>query len=569
MFYDNLPGINVTLKDGGLIIPENGDSESILIIAPSLAKDAPEEPVLVRSSNELVQYGFGDFYVNGDVNPIAAEWKAAADAGARIIYLAALKEITAEMAAELEANAIADAVAKGATQVEAEAKFSTVLTGSTEQHGLRRTFVHFYEQLMSNLLDFTVDHVVVKGATIEDQVTDLTGAFFPEVHNVEEFPAIGGFITSSYVVESDFLDFPAVFEELTSDTLALRVGGADVTLTIPAKSYDGQNLSLNDLAVDLQAVVDASALKAKVRADNGKIALHFAEPASVLPATTAAALKVDAKVAVWRKTPQGVIVRGSFAQTIADFCATKTLMKASAIGYIGTKSPVDAKVSTIRKHVDNLMKIDTEISPFLQVVGSEVGVNLPNTNALHYVNGATHYAATIASLRKEGAPTNKQVLGVKAIRFDYSLRQLSRLTSKKIVTFRLKDATQLVVTDGITTAPSIMVGGKLRDSDYTRLSTLRITQLAIEVVREAVEPFVGSSNEMPQYNALNTAIKSALEKIREVGAIQGYNFRIVNAAGRLDEATILLEVVPAFELRRINIQVSLAPSEAMLASFNQ
>lgn len=106
----------------------------------------------------------------------------------------------------------------------------------------------------------------------------------------------------------------------------------------------------------------------------------------------------------------------------------------------------------------------------------------------------------------------KPIKGVKAIRFDYSLRQLSKLTSKKIVTFRLKDSTQLVVTDGITTAPSIFMAGKVRESDFARLSTLRITQLAIQVVREAVEPFIGEANEMPQYNAMNTAIKSALEK---------------------------------------------------------
>ena len=98
MLYENLPGINVTLKDGGLIVPERGGSESILIIAPSLAKDAPEEPVLIRSSTELVQAGFGDFYVAGEVNPIVAEWKVATDAGARMVYLVALKEISLERA---------------------------------------------------------------------------------------------------------------------------------------------------------------------------------------------------------------------------------------------------------------------------------------------------------------------------------------------------------------------------------------------------------------------------------------------------------------------------------------
>lgn len=101
------------------------------------------------------------------------------------------------------------------------------------------------------------------------------------------------------------------------------------------------------------------------------------------------------------------------------------------------------------------------------------------------------------------------------------------------------------------------MAGKVRESDFARLSTLRITQLAIQVVREAVEPFIGEANEMPQYNAMNTAIKSALEKIREAGAIQGYKFSIENLGVYLDEVTVTLEIIPAFELRRVQVQVNL------------
>lgn len=565
MFYENLPGINVTLKDGGLIIPERGGSESLLIIAPSLVKDAPDEPVLVRSSSELVQYGFGDFYVGGEVNPIAAEWKAAADGGARLIYLVALKEIDAAYAAELEAAAIANAVAEGKTLADAQAKFKNVLTGTTFENKMNRKFVHYYEMLMSNLIDFTVDHVVVKGVTLEDEVANLSGAFFPEVANAEEFPNIGGMVISSHVIESDVIEYPATIATATSDKLVFNVGGADVSITIPAKVYNGTQLTIGDFVNDLQAVINASPLKAKVRHENGRVIFYFAQEAKVGAATTASALKLAGKVSVYKKTSHGIVVRGSFAQTLADYCVTKTLMKSSVLGYIGVKSPVDSKVSTIRKYVDQLMKLDTEISPYLQVVASEVGIVMPSSNNIHYINGATNYAATVANLRKESAPTNKPVKGIQAVRFDYSTRQLSRLTGKKIVTFRLKDGTQLVVTDGITTAPFITGAGLKRDSDFTRLSTLRITQLAIEVVREAVEPFIGEPNEMPQYNALNTAIKSALEKIREAGAIQGYNFTVANLSSRLDEASIILEIIPAFELRRVEVVVNLAPSQDMYA----
>ncbi|MFE4029169.1 phage tail sheath protein [Priestia sp. YIM B13551] len=567
MLYENLPGINVTLKDGGLIIPETGGSESILIIAPSLVASAPEEPVLVRSSSELVSFGFGDFYVGGQVNPIAAEWKAATDGGAKVVYLVALKEIDSARAGELEQAAIDAAVAGGLTSQAATTKYKDVLKGTTDAAAMRRKFVYFYDLLMSDLLDFSVDHVVLKGVTLEDEVASLEAAFFPEVPNIEDFPYIGGFVNSSYVLTGGVVNYPLAVSAGTSDKLVVKVGGTDATFTLPAKTYNGTTLTVNDLANDLQTVINASTsgVKGKVTVDNGKLVIYFADTAVVQAGTTATGLQLTGS-GVLQKTNQGLITKGSFAQTLADYCQTKTLMRDASIGYIGVKSPVDTKVSTIRKYVDELAKLDTEISPYLQVVVSEVGVILPVTNAVQYVNGATAYAALLCTLPKQSAPTNKKLPGVKAIRFDFSLRQLSRLTSKKFVTFRIKDGTSLVVTDGITTAPSILLGGVNRDSDFARVSTLRIAQLAITVVREAVDPFIGEANGMPEYNALNTAIKSALETIREAGAITGYKFSVANVTSRMDEATVILEIVPAFELRRVQVQVNLSPSDEYLAS---
>ncbi|MDK2600709.1 hypothetical protein QO179_24755 [Bacillus stercoris] len=59
--YPNLPGIEVTIADGGLILPEDSTTESLLIIAPCVKQDAPEEPVLVRQSSDLELNGFGTF----------------------------------------------------------------------------------------------------------------------------------------------------------------------------------------------------------------------------------------------------------------------------------------------------------------------------------------------------------------------------------------------------------------------------------------------------------------------------------------------------------------------------
>lgn len=565
--YDNLPGINVTVKDGGLIIPDSGGSESMLIIAPSLMKDAPTEPTLVRSSNELVTYGFGDFYVGGEVNPIAAEWKVAVDAGCKVIYLAALTEISATRAAELEAAAELKLMSRGLTKLAAQTKSEGILTGATEQARKNRLFVGFHELLMGTLLDFSVDHIVVKGVTLQDEVEGMQPAFFPEVDEIENFPHIGGFIVSSYTLSTDSLTYPIDIQPGVNDKLVLSTESGDATATLTEAKYDGRVLTLTDLATDIErALLEADTpINAKVRETNGSIVIYLQEELSVKAEDTTVDLGFEG-TAKWEKTPFGTIVRGSFAQTIADYCLQKTLMEHSVVGYIGVNSPNDTRAATIRKHVADLMTVDTEISPYLQVVASETGIVLPVSNQMYYTNGATHYAALVSTLAPESAPTNKVVPGVKASRFNYSLRQLSQLTSKKMVTFRVKNGNQLVVTDGVTTAPNIEIANIVRESDFARLSTLRITQLAITVVREACEPFIGEANQIPQYTSLNTAIRSALETIREAGAIMGYSFTVQATSNRLDEAVVSLEIIPAFELRRVDVEVNLTPPTELLTT---
>jgi hypothetical protein len=164
----------------------------------------------------------------------------------------------------------------------------------------------------------------------------------------------------------------------------------------------------------------------------------------------------------------------------------------------------------------------------------------------------------VSTLRAESAPTNKSVRGILGVKQPLSLRQLNTLTGKKYVTFRLKGG-QVVVTDGVTTAPDYEVGGVTRSSDFTRLSTLRITQAASQLVRDLCDPFIGEPNRMPQYNALNASIKGGLEAMKNQGALQDYRFSVVARGTTLNEAVVTLEIIPAFELRKISINVSLRP----------
>lgn len=526
--YEYLPGVDIATQDGGLILPEDTTTESMLIIAPSLAENAPEEPVLVRQSSELVSSGFGDFYVGGIVNPIAAEWKSAQDAGNRRVYLLALK-------------------------------------GKTE----KEQFLFLHELLFGVLADFSVDHVVLTGATVDKEIEGLVADDFVSNEEVQlEFPHVPGIrITGNSVISEEILSLPIEIKTGTNDTITLSVKQADgtskdSTITLKPGKYDGVTLKAEDLVKDVQTELEKLAdVKGRAYTSNGHLAIMLDKEFSVKASTaTDLGFKVGAASKVV-KDPLGVIVRGNFGKLLGDYAENQTLIHNSVITYIGVGAAREASLKGVKEQVDRLMKLDNEYSGHLQVIAHEVGILLPLTNQLYFLNGATHYAALISQLRPESAPTNKVLKGVRVVRYNYSLRQLNLLTGKRYVTFRLKNGS-LIVTDGCTTAPKLELAGVTRDSDYVRLSTVRITQEAIKVVRGACEPFIGEPNQMPQYNALNTSIKGALEAMRAAGALSDYKFTVVAESGTLDAAKVTLLLVPMFELRRISVEIGLRPPQS-------
>lgn len=432
--YPNLPGFEITVNDGGLIIPDVGTTESLLIIAPCrkvtgspAALDAPQEPTLIRNSAQL-KATFGDFVVGSNVNEIAAAWKAAFDGGCRRIYLLALHAPNA----------------------------GTPLT-LTEQfealHGL------FYGILQ----DFEVDHVVVVGNYADEQC-----------------PLVNGDLGTT--AASQLAELPGV-------------------ITIPDSDAEG---------------------------------------------------------------PLTETYEGNFAKLLGDYCENQTINNSPVIGYIGTK-PISGTVTmaAVASYVNNLITpTDDEqapnfYSPHVSVVsGPALGYTIPGKADAQFMNGVVTYAALVSTLRPESAPTNKPVAGVTGVQYNLSLSQLDRLSGARYVSFRLKRGA-VYVTDGITTAPRLTIGGETFDSDYTRLSTLRITLAAIDLIREIADPFIGEPAGIPQRNALTASIKTGLESMRTKGAVTNYAFSVIQDGTVIGQTTVTLQLVPAFENKKILVDVSL------------
>lgn len=502
--YPNLPGIEVSIADGGLILPEDATTESLLIIAPSLEDSAPQEPVLVRQSSDITGSGFGPFVKSGVVNPIAAAWKAAFEGGCRRIYLMALP-------------------------------------GSNDE----QRFLFLQDRFFGILADFSVDHVALVGvfADVEAQLSVL--------------PLNTEGVKQGYYQEGSTLTFPLTVT--TADNTIVFDGAEPLdlgeTAGIHSISVDARvYASAGDLVEEISTKLAATELGITAEVVNNKVVLSRATAFATINGTDAFGLPV---------ANAGGGISGNFALLAGQYAENQTLNHSSTIAYIGTTAPTANNLTAIKTKVDALSGMNNQYSGYVSVVASpELGYILPGKSDMYFTNGVVTYAALVTTLRPESATTNKRVYGVAGINYNLSLRQLNALSGNKFVTFRLK-GNQIVVTDGCTTAPDYYLGGTKQASDFARLSTLRITQAAAQLIRDLTEPYIGEPNRMPQYNALNATVKAGLESMKNEGAIFDYRFTIVAAGGTLSEAVITLELVPAFELRKVSVNVSLKPPYTM------
>lgn len=169
--------------------------------------------------------------------------------------------------------------------------------------------------------------------------------------------------------------------------------------------------------------------------------------------------------------------------------------------------------------------------------------------------GAAPYAGLINTLAPQSATTNKSVPGVNSLKL-LSSRQANELTGTRHVTM-LSRTRGLVVSRGLTGAHNVT---KYVRSDYVNLSTMRIVQAAVDLIRSVSDKYIGEPNNAPQINALDAEIDQVLLSMKGQGAINSYDFAISSTPDQrvLGELDINLTLVPAFEIVTINLVVSLS-----------
>lgn len=260
----------------------------------------------------------------------------------------------------------------------------------------------------------------------------------------------------------------------------------------------------------------------------------------------------------------------NFARQLAQHCTYTELKTAPAFGFIGCSKMNNTSLSNIAAKVKELLETDFDL-----VAKNNYGISILDRNSQRYpigknlnlvftqyssvmsndgygylCNGAAGYAGMVSTLPLDQSST-MQPIDINDINFYLSQNQLNQLTKAGIVTLRKSFTKGITVTDGTTMAPA--------ESVFRRLASSRIVGACEDLIRAASEPFIGKQNHAANRNALNTAIKSNLNKI--VGTlIETFEFKMVDTSttAKLSYISIDYTIVPIYEIREIrnNIRIS-------------
>lgn len=260
----------------------------------------------------------------------------------------------------------------------------------------------------------------------------------------------------------------------------------------------------------------------------------------------------------------------NFPRHLAQHCVYTSLKTFPTHGIIGCAKLNGVNLSTVADRVNEVLALDLDLyakksngnnmlnnNNLPHPIGRAISipfVQYPVTtgNGYNYIsNGASGYAGMISTLEADKSSTN-QPISLPSLAFELSNYQLSKLTGKGIVT--VKSTTQgTVITDGITMAPV--------DSAYRRLSTTKVINVVDAALRAVIEPYIGSQDNISTRNALQTAITSTLNKLKEK-LLSYYKFNIVSdpSSSRLGTIKVQYVIIPYNEIKEVRNSLSVQES---------
>ena len=253
----------------------------------------------------------------------------------------------------------------------------------------------------------------------------------------------------------------------------------------------------------------------------------------------------------------------NLARHLAQHCFYTSLQSYPTHGVIGCDKLSGVTLSTISERVNEVCGLNLDmyakklngnnvytannrpysIGRCVSIVFAQYPVSTGNGYA-YISSGASGYAGMLSTLAADVSSTNQNIaIDNSSLMLNLSNYQLTRLNTQGIVCFR-KIGDVVKVVDGITQDEM--------DSPYRRLSTIKIMNATAKLLRDAIQPFIGKTRSDETMNAMETAIKSVLNKVTGV-LITKYSYTISTSVddNYLGIVRIKYAITPAYEIKQV------------------
>jgi hypothetical protein len=216
-------------------------------------------------------------------------------------------------------------------------------------------------------------------------------------------------------------------------------------------------------------------------------------------------------------------------------------------------------ILTDTEFMDGTEQVDTneipvDLGKYISVVSETAFLRNNWYPAGYRASWAASYGGFYVGLPPASAPTNKPVPGASII-YKMALGAYDSLTGAGYVSLRTRPGGGVVVTD----APT----GTMPNSDWRRLSTVRIVKEVVDGVRVVLDPFIGEGTGASVRASMENAVGEVLLQAKKDKYLQDYkDFNVIQTPQQevLGVVEVNLVLIPAFEIRQINVTVSVSKS---------
>jgi hypothetical protein len=612
--YNNLPGILVNTVDGGLAVQRQPVADSTLVISTSGQGVANQPYQVVDRTKAALEFGLQG-------NLIRGMEEAASNSDNLILFRMGTAPMTLTgIGADSTPGALTAGFGLEFGQVQA-----TAATDYKVWYKAGVLAVYFGEALIysndplqtTDNGDLTIDGLIAGNAGL--QIGTGASATLANAITVQAAAALAGVAhqaapTLTACVTGLGLTGRQQFVALLK-ALDLLQGFQVKQIVVPEALFNAPNVAFyvaGDATTSLNnPVTNPSALDwLKTSADAyGNLTFQWASETTDSNGTAVAAF---AGVTLASRKAAG-FSEVNWGYTLANFCASVSMLGNECIGFIGTTGPASYKLVDVRKWVGYLPKYDAngvvttagagllgiaytagtdtahlnplcvdfasgsrkpgffqtasgqyddaaeqdinqnpiDIGAYLHVVADQA--ILSNGFATNYVsNIATFVAGICGMLDEKRALTNLSVSGIQQLPgLTYTPGQLDALTQVNINVLKTK-----------TTGPALLHDKTCATdaSDYTQVLRVRIKGLVVATMLAIGDPFVGASSlDGLQLTSLKTALDTGLSELSKRGYINSPSVVIKTTAAeqRIGHADLFLKFHPADQMVQLNAYVGL------------